>query len=628
VSPDPRDPRGRVDFADEAMERLETIHSILDSGREPRISEINETFRAVHSLKGLAGLAGLERFGKALHEAENLLDNLRLSKLAWGPRVRESLANFFFSLETALPAAAEKRSDAGFDPDRAVALLSQARETGEVPALRPLTLDLELPEHTIGCLSEYEESRLRANLSRGASIFAVDASFELDAFEEGLKALGARLNEAGEWIATLPQVSGFTAERLAVQLLAAAPSEPSGLGEGIAVRRVSRAPAAPPEVESIRAPAGKTVRLETARVEKLLAEAEEARAAFQKLSFDLQRLEAELPPSRRVRLSSGRERLSASLARLTGLAAAARTMPVSALASRLERAASRLLESSGKLAKFRVHGGEVEIDRALAEDLADPLLHLLRNAVDHGIETREKRRAAGKPEEAAITFTAQARGPRISLALSDDGRGIDEEGVLRRARTLGWIAEGAELTREELFKVLFRPGFSTAAQVSEVSGRGVGLDVVAERAAARQGEVVVESTPGRGARFEIVVPVSQAVFDALVVRDSGKLYAFPLASIARVEREAGGEPSEPLCRAIGLESAPAEGPRLRVVLPDERSLSVEAVLRQEMLVVRPIGSRSRIPYLIGVSEGEGEEAILVFDPKRLLRESARSAAAR
>ncbi len=617
------DSRGRVDFADEALERLETVHAILDSGREPKISEINETFRAVHSLKGLAGLAGLARFGQALHEAENLLDAIRLSRLAWTARVREALLNFFYAFETALPEAARTRSDATFDAERAVALLAAAREAQTAPAARPLSLDLDLPEHTVSCLSEYEESRLRVNLAHGAAIYAVDASFELDAFEEGLKALGAKLNELGEWIATLPQVSGFTAERLAVQLLAAAAAEPGDLGPGVTVRRVSRAPAAPPEVESIRAPAGKTVRLETARVERLLAEAEEARAAFQKLSFDLQRLESELAPSRRVRVSGGRERVAASLTRLTGLAAAARTVPVSALATRLERAAERLLASGGKQARFRVLGGDVEIDRALAEDLADPLLHLLRNAVDHGIEPPARRAAAGKPEEATITFAARATGPRLSLSLADDGRGIDEEGVLRRARELGWVREGTELSRSGIFELIFRPGFSTAVQVSEVSGRGVGLDVVAERVKARQGEVLVESVPGQGVRFEIVVPVSQSVFDALVVREAGKLYAFPLASIVRVERMASGDAAEPLGQAIGLQESPAGNRRLRLILPDEGAISVETVLRQEMLVVRPIESRARIPYLIGVSESEGEEAILVFDPLRLLRESAR-----
>lgn len=618
--------RGRVDFADEALERLETLHAVLDSGREPKIAEINEIFRAVHSLKGLAGLVGLEKFGKALHEAENLLDLIRLSKMPWSSRVREALLNFLLAFEGALPTAAETRSDEMFDADRAVALLAQARETEATAATRPLSLDLDLPEHTLSCLSEYEESRLRVSLSRGASIFAVDASFELDAFEEGLKALGAKLNEQGEWIATLPQVSGFTAERLAVQLLAAAPGEPVGLGEQAVVRKVSRAPVAAPEVESIRAPAGTTVRLETARVEKLLSEAEEARAAFQKLAFDLHRLEAELPPSRRVRIASRRQRVAASLDRLTGVAAAARTMPISALATRLERAAARLVASSGKQARFRVLGGDVEIDRALAEDLADPLLHLLRNAVDHGIEMPAARREAGKPEEATITFAAQASGPRLSLALSDDGRGIDEKAVLRRARTIGWLDETAQPTRPELFALLFRPGFSTAANVSQVSGRGIGLDVVAERVAARYGEVLIESVPAEGARFEILVPVSQAVFDALVVREAGKLYAFPLTSVSRVERESPGEVTEPLSRAIGLEEAEDTGHRLRVVLPGQGALSVEAVLRQELLVVRQIGSRSQIPYLIGVSEGEGDEAILVFDPERLWRQTLRAAA--
>jgi two-component system chemotaxis sensor kinase CheA len=604
-----------VDFADEASERLEALHTLLSRREQPRISEINEMFRSVHSLKGLAGLAGLERFGSALHEAEDLLDEVRLSRLPWTAEVHDALVRFFRIFEGALPMAARGGSDEAFDPGRALEVLASARQHPAAVEVRPLSLDLDLPERTLTCLSEYEESRLRANLSAGAGIFTVEAAFDLDGFEAGLKALGAKLNEAGEWIATLPQVAGFSSERLSVQLLAAATVAPADLGPNATVRRVSRAPS--PEIESIRAPSAKTIRLDAERLDRLLSEAEEARAAFQKLSFDLAELEAELPASRRARLRNRRNRLSTSLSRLTDLAASARTVPVSSLALRLERAAERLLEASGRSARFRVEGGDIEIDRALAEDLADPLLHLLRNATDHGIESAEERRAAGKAPEATITFSADARGPRLSLCLADDGRGIDEEEVFRRGRELGWVSGSERPSRDELFALLFRPGFSTAARVSQVSGRGVGLDLVADRVSARHGEIRVESRPGQGARFEIFVPVSRAVFEAIVVREGGKIYGFPLASVARVEKAQGGESA--LSKVIGREEPREKSPRLRVVVPEEGALTVDAVLGQEMIVVRPIETRDPVSYLIGVSEGSSEEAILVLDPVRLLR---------
>jgi two-component system, chemotaxis family, sensor kinase CheA len=615
-------PAGRVDFAAEASERLEVIHRTLESGRPPKIAEINELFRAVHSLKGLAGLAGLAKFGRALHEAENLLDSIRLSKLVWSGAVRDALSRFFEIFEDSLAGAARGGTDDGFSAEDALVSLSRAREPEAASPATVLAELVNLPEHTVSCLSEYEESRLRVNLAAGMQIFTVDVSFPLESFESGLKALGAILNEEGEWIATLPQVSGFSAERLSVQLLAARRSEPAGLGEGIRVTRIDRQREPEPEIESIRSSTGKSVRLETSRVERFLSEAEEARGAFQKLSAEVERIEAGLSPSQRVSVARQRKRVDASLARLTREAASIRTVPLSSLADRLRRAAERILSSSGKKAAFTIVGGEVGIDRSMAEDLADPLLHLVRNAIDHGLETPSERRAAGKPEEGSITMMARSRSSRLVVSIADDGRGIDEAAVVARARGFGWISEGAIPTRDEIFEFLFRPGFSTARSVSEISGRGVGLDLVKDRVEAQHGEVRIISTPGKGCRFEIEISVSQAVFDALVVLESGHVYAFPLAAVSRIVREDAQAGSLSLARALGGEEPPDGRNRVRIFLPDTSSLSVGQVLRQEMLVVRSVATSLAPPYLIGASEGRGEEAILVLDPKRLIRDAS------
>ena len=610
----------RVDFSAEAADHIAAARRVLETGRAPRIGEINELFRAAHSLKGLAGLKGFERFGRALHEAESLLDAIRLSRLAWTPKVGSGLERFFRDLEGAIEPAAAAGSDAGFPSERVIASLERVRGADERPvSVRPLAEDLDLPEKTLSCLSEYEESRLRAHLAAGSSIFTIDVGFALDAFETELKALGARLDRDGEWIATLPQVAGFSAERLAVQLLAARLSPPEDLPAEAVVRRVSRGPVAAPAVRTPPSAPPRTVRLEATRLEALLAEAEEARAHFEKLAAETRRLEPSLAPSQRVALARLRERVGGSLARLTRQAAGIRTVPIALLADRLRRAAERLLDASGKKAVFRVVGGDSEIDRALADDLADPLLHIVRNAVDHGLESPAARAAAGKPEEGSITMLARSRSSKLVISIADDGRGIDPEAVARRARALGWLREGVAASPEEIRAFLFRPGFSTASAVSEISGRGVGLDLVADRVSARHGEVRVESTPGRGTRFEIEIAAAQAVFDAIVVAEAGGRYALPLAAIARVGRSNADDGAVPLSRALdGSEPAPSPR-RVSLFLPGGGALSVESVLRQEMIVVRPIGAGEVADYLIGASQGRGEEAILVLDPKRLLR---------
>jgi two-component system chemotaxis sensor kinase CheA len=369
------------------------------------------------------------------------------------------------------------------------------------------------------------------------------------------------------------------------------------------------------------------MRLEAARVESLLAEVDEVRARFRTLAAEIFRLERDVPPGRRIAAERLRGGLEGSVERLARQAAAIRTVPISVLADRLSRAARRILDASGKKAVFRVVGGESEIDRALADDLADPLLHIVRNAVDHGIETPDERRAAEKAEAGTVTLMARARSSKLVLSIADDGRGIDTGAVVARARELGWIRPGEFPTEEEARAFLFRPGFSTAAAVSEISGRGVGLDLVAERVAARRGEIRVRSTPGRGTRFEIEIAIAQAVFDALVVLEGGRPYAFPLAAISRVDRASAGDRAVPLSRLLAGGEPPPDPRRVNVFLPDASAISVARVLRQEMLVVRPVETSNSPPYLIGASQGREDEAVLVLDPKRALRSLPRAAAA-
>lgn len=618
----------RIDFSAEAAERLEEISGVLGLDRAPGIGEINELFRAVHSLKGLAGLKGHGRFARALHEAETLLDAVRLSKTPWSDSVRSALDRFFRHFEAAMERAAADGNDGSFSPEGAVALLTIVRAPG-TPASAPPSLSgaLDLPARTISCLSEYEESRLRVHLASGTPIFTIDVGFPLETFETSLKALGAALNREGEWIATLPQAAGFSSERLAVQLLVARAETPSGLPPDAAVRRITRAPSPAPAAEPGRAPAARTVRLEAARLEALLNEADEARARFLRFAGDVARWERLLPPSGRVITARLRQRAEVSLARLTRQAAAIRTLPISFLADRLRRAAERIVETSGKRAVLKIAGGDSEIDRTLADDLADPLLHLLRNAIDHGIEPPAERAAAGKPEAGTVTLMVRSKNSRLLISIGDDGRGIDLEAVVRRARDLGWIEPGRAPTEAEAHAFLFRPGFSTASAVSEISGRGVGLDLVAERVAARHGEVRVVSTPGVGTRFEIEIANSQAVFDAMIVLEEGKPYAFPLAAIGRVEREREDRKAVALIRALDGSEPLAGGRRTTMILRDGSAISVAKVLRQEMIVVRAVETADPPPFLIGASQGRGEEVILVLDPKRLLRHAGAARAA-
>jgi hypothetical protein len=222
---------------------------------------------------------------------------------------------------------------------------------------------------------------------------------------------------------------------------------------------------------------------------------------------------------------------------------------------------------------------------------------------------------------------ARSRNSRLLISIADDGRGIDAAAVVRRARELGWVAPGEQPSVADAHAFLFRPGFSTASAVSEISGRGVGLDLVAERVAARRGAVRVVSSPGRGTRFEIEIATAEAVFDALVVLEEGRAFAFPLAAVARVARESAGDGAIPLSRIVAASEPPAGAPRTTVFLSDRRAISVARVLRQEVLVVRPVATTRPSPFLIGASQGRGDEAVIVLDPKGILRAAPPPAAA-
>src|SRR5690606_15599814 len=214
---------------------------------------------------------------------------------------------------------------------------------------------------------------------------------------------------------------------------------------------------------------------------------------------------------------------------------------------RVVRDAARALD---KEVDFRIEGQDVELDRAILEELTDPLVHLLRNAVAHGLEEPEERLATGKPVRGLLRLSAVRDRSSVRIVVEDDGRGIDPERVRRRARELGIdVPPGTALTGEALLRVIGRPGFSTAEKVTEVSGRGVGLDAVLERVRTLGGAVAMESKPGVGTSFQLTLPVTLAVTHALRVQVAGEDYVLPLTHVteaidlrdARVTRTEGGE---------------------------------------------------------------------------------------
>ncbi len=239
----------------------------------------------------------------------------------------------------------------------------------------------------------------------------------------------------------------------------------------------------------------------------------------------------------------GNELLARNLSQLARItdevqrtAMAMRMVPVGPLFQKMVRLVRDLSRKFGKQARVETEGEEVELDRNIVEELADPLMHMIRNALDHGIETPEQRQASGKDPVALIRLRAFHRSGHIVIEVSDDGRGINKQKVLEKARNNGLIGPTAQLTDAECHNIIFQPGFSTADRVSDVSGRGVGMDVVRKQIQKLRGNVELHSVEGKGAKFSLRLPLTLAIIDGLIVTSGAERYIIPLASVKELFR--------------------------------------------------------------------------------------------
>ena len=327
---------------------------------------------------------------------------------------------------------------------------------------------------------------------------------------------------------------------------------------------------------------------------------------------------------------------------------AIRMQPISFAFGRFSRLVRDLCQASGKLVQLRVSGEASELDSTVIEKLVDPLTHLVRNALDHGIEPPAERVAAGKLETATLTLHAEHRGGNIEIVVGDDGRGINRPRVKAKALELGLIADGQELSDERVQELIFAPGFSTAEKLNVLSGRGVGLDVVRRNVGELNGAIKVESEPGRGTRFIIRLPLTLAIVDGMRVGVGAETYILPLAAIIECIRpgaaairpiaghghvmEIRGEflPLMPLGGIFGTETAGPEKGIAVVLEADGRrvALLVDALLGQEQVVIKTLEANYRkVPCVAGATIlGEGR-VVLILDAAALVRAGTEASAA-
>jgi two-component system chemotaxis sensor kinase CheA len=676
--------RATREFVSEAEEILERMRADLadladarGAGRvDPELA--NRLFRSAHSLKGIAGMFGFEGVSDLAHHLEDILDGLRMGRLPPGAPALD-LLDESVGLVSGLLERGEG-DDAAEAQAQVHALIGRivAAVAGAVAPGADDTLDGIEPT-VLRALTEYEEHRLRESIRGGRAVHMVEASFEILSFEEGLSDLTRAVREVGEVISTLPAPGDSPDSQIRFSLLVATECDAAalrsridvpnatvrGLRETLAMA-VDVPVAPPPAVEASAESSGDAASGDASRaetdIESLKSISDTVRVDIRKLD-ELMNLVGELviqrgalgaiadrlladPATSRIgrELSKVHKALERRLADLQAGVLEVRMVPLRQVFEKLSRVVRRLRRDLGKEVRIDIRGGDTELDKLIVEQLADPLMHVVRNAFDHAIEPAAERVAAGKPADGSIRIEALQRGNHVVIEVADDGRGIDPEAVRERAVRLGLIEPEAVLTRKETLDLIFAPGLSTAEQVTETSGRGVGMDVVRENVTALGGLVHVDSQLGRGTTVVFTLPITLAIIRALTIGVADQRFAIPLTAVletmlvdpSAIQRSEGREfltlRGEPLAlRRLHAEfglAAPPPGARLAAVvvgLGDLRlGLLVDRLEGQQDAVIKPIqGPVRSVRGIAGATELGDLGTVLVLDVASLVEDAAK-----
>ncbi|KZC36069.1 MULTISPECIES: chemotaxis protein CheA [Rhodanobacter] len=602
----------RQDFLVEAGELLQRLdEQLVGLEAAPGDGELlNAVFRAFHTVKGGAGFLALEPMVLLCHHAEDLLNEARNGKLVLGAVQMDALLHAL-DLLNGMMAAVGAAAPLQMPPPALLAAL--------LPEARPVAVAAPAPPVAAagGSIDDSEFEALLDSMYGNAAPGAV-APAPLPAAPPASATRTIDDDEFEALLDTLHGKPGQPAAPMPAPVAVPAPAAP-----GTPANAATTTPAAAPAHHA--APVENSVRVDTARLDLLVNHAGELVLLRNRLLSLAARHGSEA-------LAAAANELDRVTDELQGAVMGMRMQPVGRLFQRFPRIVRDLARQLGKDVELVLEGEGTDLDRGLVEALADPLIHLLRNALDHGVELPAERERAGKPRKGRVCLSASQRGERIVIAVRDDGRGMDPEILRRKAVEKGVIdaVQAARLSEAECYELIFRPGFSTAAVVSDISGRGVGMDVVKTRVAELGGTLQVRSQLGHGSELELTVPLTLAVLRVLMVRVDTRLFALPLGNVAEVfELDAGQDclldgrlvarhrgRALPLLDLTGWAGAPAAAGRHVVVLHiGHRRLGclVHEVLGREDVIVKPLGPLfGGVPGIAGATvTGDGRLALVM-----------------
>ncbi|RIV15792.1 chemotaxis protein CheA [Priestia flexa] len=547
-------------FIEESKEHLQNINQqLLEFEKDVNnLSFVNEIFRSAHTLKGMSATMGFEDLANLTHKMENVLDAIRNQQLSVNTRVVDLVFESVDALDVMVESIATG-GDGGYDVQEIVTKL-QALESGGLEVAAATESKVVSPSIVY---DEFETDLLNQALQQEFFVYEVTVTLDERCL---LKAARAYMvfdvfEQAGEVVKSNPSVQDIEQEQFDQQFTAVLVSkeEESSLKEQLMqisevehvqintvepkenVANDSEKQTSRPQQSNTEraddlnvketapaktAPINKTIRVNIDRLDSLMNLFEELvidRGRLEQISKDLNNQELEETVERMSRISGDLQSIILNM----------RMVPVETVFNRFPRMVRQLAKDLGKEINLQIIGAETELDRTVIDEIGDPLVHLLRNALDHGIEMPDVREQNGKKREGTVRLKAYHSGNHVFIDLEDDGAGIDRDKILEKALKKGIVSEtGAQgLTNQQVYDLMFASGFSTAEQISDVSGRGVGLDVVKNTIESLGGTVTIDSIPGYGSTFSIQLPLTLSIISALLVNMQDERYALPLSSI-------------------------------------------------------------------------------------------------
>jgi two-component system chemotaxis sensor kinase CheA len=654
------------DFLGEAEDILESANQALlalDSGQAAgRIDPdaVNSLFRAVHSFKGLAGMFELKEPSELSHKLEFLLDELRLGKVGLSRDAVDVLMETVAQLGRLV-------QQAGLSQPFEDTTAARARIDGILKAKpsaggeRTLADQINLDRGILQVLTEYEEHRLRECVREQKNLYLLKAEFELSDFEASIKELNGTLKQYGEIICTLPTAGGGAGISFTIvigtqedrETIASVVKMPRVTIERIAYTEGRKAEEPKAEAGALKS-VSNTVRVDIYKLDSLMnvvGEMHLLKNIIGRIGKELRAVQGFTGFS--AELHKAHRSLERKLNELQEGILEVRMVPLGQIFTRLSQMVRKYAKEAGKDIELELQGEETELDKLMIEDLADPLMHLIRNAIDHGIESPEVRRQIGKPDRGTVRLIAFPKGNRVVITIEDDGAGMDPAKLAAKAVEKGLLSAGhgldPERDRKDMLDLIFLPGFTTRDTVTELSGRGVGMDVVKRNVSKLSGMIDILSEPGQGTIFTLTLPITLAIIKALIIESSGQLFAIPLSSVLeilqtssdQIETVEGREviavrddtvPLLRISKVFNLSEGRKRGAFyvILVGLAERRlGILVDTLRDQQEIVIKPLGKRlSDIPGISGATElGDRRGVVLVLDVESLIEGTLKKTAA-